>query len=195
MLWNSFSFYYCTSWQFLAKVTGEEGMTGYMLRSALSTKLQNLRQKGITKHNVWDRFVFSKAKNAMGMKNVRLMISGGAPLPTQTMEVRMQFLKSFFKLFFAWIVDDLITEQITVQSRRVEETVHMFYFAMYTCKFDSFIHFTCTYSNSDTNNYSNFHCWISFFECYWVRVVRAMKGTVWQKPLVPHVWRHRMILL
>lgn len=59
-----------------------------MLRSALSTKLQNLRLKGITKHNIWDRFVFSKAKNAMGMKNVRLMISGGAPLPTQTMEVR-----------------------------------------------------------------------------------------------------------
>ena len=65
-------------------------MTGYMLRSALSTKLKNLRQNGIAKHNVWDRFVFSKAKNAMGMKNVRLMISGGAPLPTQTMEVRTQ---------------------------------------------------------------------------------------------------------
>lgn len=74
-------------------------MTGYMLRSALSTKLQNLRQKGMTKHNVWDRFVFSKAKNAMGMKNVRLMISGGAPLPTQTMEVST-YVKIVFLFYF-----------------------------------------------------------------------------------------------
>ena len=82
--------------QFLMKVAGEEGVTGFMLRSALSAKLQNLRLKGITKHSVWDRLIFSKAKNAMGMKNVRLMISGGAPLPTQTMEVRTILYFSFF---------------------------------------------------------------------------------------------------
>jgi long-subunit acyl-CoA synthetase (AMP-forming) len=70
-----------------------------MLRSALSAKLQNLRLKGITKHSVWDRLIFSKAKKAMGMKNVRLMISGGAPLPTQTMEVRTKILIFHFSIF------------------------------------------------------------------------------------------------
>ena len=58
-----------------------------MLRTALSTKLKLLRDKGVTKHSVWDSLVFNKAKKAMGLQDVRLMISGGAPLPTQTMEV------------------------------------------------------------------------------------------------------------
>jgi long-subunit acyl-CoA synthetase (AMP-forming) len=73
--------------QFLAKVSTERGAAGYLLRSALSSKLRNLRVLGVTKHSVWDALVFSKAKTAMGLNRVRLMISGGAPLPAKTMEV------------------------------------------------------------------------------------------------------------
>lgn len=69
------------------KFSTEKGIPGHMLRLALSTKVQNLRKHGITKHRVWDSLVFMKAKRALGLQNVRLMISGGAPLPVQTMEV------------------------------------------------------------------------------------------------------------
>ena len=73
--------------QFQGKVDSEVGITGYLLRAALSSKLKLLRDKGVTKHSVWDSLVFNKAKKAMGMQDVRLMISGGAPLPSRTMEV------------------------------------------------------------------------------------------------------------
>jgi long-subunit acyl-CoA synthetase (AMP-forming) len=61
------------------------------MRSALAAKLRNLRVLGVTKHSVWDALVFSKAKKAMGLNRVRLMISGGAPLPAKTMEVSASF--------------------------------------------------------------------------------------------------------
>lgn len=73
--------------QFQGKVDSEVGITGYVLRTALSSKLKLLRDKGVTKHSIWDSLVFNKAKKAMGMQDVRLMISGGAPLPSRTMEV------------------------------------------------------------------------------------------------------------
>ena len=73
--------------KFNLKITSETGIQGYLLRTALSTKLKNLRENGVTKHRVWDPLVFLKAKKALGMQNVRLMISGGAPLPVNTMEV------------------------------------------------------------------------------------------------------------
>lgn len=73
--------------KFKNKVSSEKGIQGYMLRRALTTKINNLRQHGVTKHRLWDSVVFMKAKRALGLQNVRLMISGGAPLPVQTMEV------------------------------------------------------------------------------------------------------------
>ena len=89
-----------------------------MLRSALSAKLHNLRLKGVTKHNVWDRLVFSKAKNAMGMKNVRLMISGGAPLPTQTMEVSTIFFLTNYILFYAGKKFESICLKLCINQQR-----------------------------------------------------------------------------
>ena len=73
--------------RFNTRVASSKGVEGYMLRMALSTKLRNLRARGVTKHRVWDSLVFMKAKKAMGLQNVRLMVSGGAPLPVGTMEV------------------------------------------------------------------------------------------------------------
>jgi hypothetical protein len=101
-----------------------------MLRSALSAKVQNLRLKGMTKHTVWDRLVFSKAKNAMGMKNVRLMISGGAPLPTQTMEVRT--IKIYFLIFpsFSYLLQIPIADLIASRRNTIFTTTLNFLFVV-----------------------------------------------------------------
>ena len=79
----------------MAKVSTEGGAAGYLLRSALAAKLKNLKALNVTKHSVWDALVFSKAKKAMGFNRVRLMISGGAPLPAKTMEVSTAFQYCF----------------------------------------------------------------------------------------------------
>ncbi len=55
------------------------GTTKTMLDYALQTKLANLASTGSVTHCLYDKLFFSKTKAALG-GNVRLMISGSAPL-------------------------------------------------------------------------------------------------------------------
>lgn len=68
------------------KVTHQVGLSGQMLRLAVRAKLTNLRQHGQVGHSVWDGVVFDKIKASLGLQRVRLMLTGGAPMPSSTME-------------------------------------------------------------------------------------------------------------
>jgi long-chain acyl-CoA synthetase len=63
------------------------GVKGTMVRSAIAVKLRNYRETRSVGHTVWDKLVFRNIKVALGLDRVRLMLSGGAPLPVATMEV------------------------------------------------------------------------------------------------------------
>ena len=57
-------------------------VTGYsktLLNYGLSTKMSNVAGNGGYTHKVYDPLIFNKTKSALG-GNVRLMISGSAPL-------------------------------------------------------------------------------------------------------------------
>ena len=62
------------------------GLKGYMLSTALRDKLDGFRQRGVLTHFIWDSLVFSKLKAGLGLDRVRRLVSGGAPLPSATME-------------------------------------------------------------------------------------------------------------
>ena len=68
------------------KVASSTGLSGKMLRVAVTTKLKNLKQHKLLSHSVWDPLVFDKIKVSLGMHRVRIMLSGGAPLPLATMD-------------------------------------------------------------------------------------------------------------
>ena len=55
-----------------------------MLVTALAAKTRSLREHGQLNHVLWDALLFKKIKEALGMGNVRHMVSGGAPLPVST---------------------------------------------------------------------------------------------------------------
>jgi len=67
------------------RASTEPGLAGHLLRAALKAKLDALRRRGTLAHAVWDRLVFHKIKASLGLARVRLMLSGGAPLPAPTM--------------------------------------------------------------------------------------------------------------
>ena len=67
------------------KAATEPGLAGHLLRAALKAKLDGLRRNGALAHAVWDSLVFNKIKASLGLGRVRLMLSGGAPLPASTM--------------------------------------------------------------------------------------------------------------
>jgi len=48
--------------------------------ACLETKSQNLKRRGQLKHGLYDRLVFNKIKNGLGMDQLRIMISGSAPI-------------------------------------------------------------------------------------------------------------------
>ena len=66
--------------------THAPGAKGMMLRAALRDKLLGFRQRGLVSHTLWDALIMSKLKFGLGMDKVRRIISGGAPLPSATME-------------------------------------------------------------------------------------------------------------
>jgi long-chain acyl-CoA synthetase len=58
-----------------------------MLAAAISTKVAALRADGsCLDHWLWDALLFKKIKTALGMANVRHVVSGGAPLSVSTAE-------------------------------------------------------------------------------------------------------------
>lgn len=57
-----------------------------MLSEALRVKTAQFRATGQTQHGLWDALLFKKLKNALGLGNVRHMLSGGAPLSVATAE-------------------------------------------------------------------------------------------------------------
>ena len=71
-----------------AEDVAKEGFGARMKRSmlvkALAAKMRNLREHGQLDHALWDALLFKKIKGALGMGNVRHMVSGGAPLPVST---------------------------------------------------------------------------------------------------------------
>lgn len=58
----------------------------YLLKTAIDSKMYNLKHYSTLKHTLWDMLLFGKIKTALGMKNVRRMVSGGAPLSSSTMD-------------------------------------------------------------------------------------------------------------
>ena len=68
-------------------VSTATGIKGTMVRTAIAAKLRNYRESRSVGHRVWDKLVFRNIKAALGLDRVRLMLSGGAPLPVATREV------------------------------------------------------------------------------------------------------------
>lgn len=62
------------------------GMTKSIFMNALTTKLDNLHKNGNRDHWLYDRLVFTSLKKALGFTNLRIMLSGGAPLAGHVME-------------------------------------------------------------------------------------------------------------
>jgi long-chain acyl-CoA synthetase len=62
-----------------AKFNALQGVTKTAIEYALKTKLANLKSNGTYTHAIYDKFFFSKTKDALG-GNIRVMISGSAPL-------------------------------------------------------------------------------------------------------------------
>ncbi len=63
----------------------KKGMiTRSLINRAISTKLANYNSNGYLTHSIWDRLVCNKFKSALG-GNVRLMLTGSAPISQQTL--------------------------------------------------------------------------------------------------------------
>ncbi len=62
------------------------GIKQKLFELAFDQKLQNLRSDGSLTHFLWDRLVFSKIKDKVGLDRVRIMISGSAPISGHVME-------------------------------------------------------------------------------------------------------------
>ncbi|KAH8117307.1 acetyl-CoA synthetase-like protein [Phellopilus nigrolimitatus] len=61
------------------------GLKGFLFRSAMETKLKQLRETGNNKHAFWDRLVFRKVQAALGGKVV-VMTCGSAPINAEVMD-------------------------------------------------------------------------------------------------------------
>jgi len=61
------------------KIDSAQGIAKALADRALDTKLYNVKMTGSYEHQIYDKIVFNKTKQAFG-GNMRLMISGSAPL-------------------------------------------------------------------------------------------------------------------
>ena len=73
------------------QVIKAEGLKGWMLKTAVDTKLQNLKAGYGFHHALWDRIIFNKMKAILGGK-VRIMVTGSAPISGDVLD----FLKICF---------------------------------------------------------------------------------------------------
>ena len=72
-------------------INNATGMKGWLAKTALDTKITNLKTKGWLKHCMYDALVFKKIRNLLGGR-VRIMVSGSAPISGDV----LNFLKACF---------------------------------------------------------------------------------------------------
>ena len=72
----------------LSKFTG---VKKYIAETAINTKLQNITQRGVVEHAVYDKLMFNKIKQALGGR-VRLILTGSAPIEPNV----QNFLRAVF---------------------------------------------------------------------------------------------------
>lgn len=68
-----------------------KGCKAWLVKKALSTKLENLRKDGTVTHGCYDKLVFGKVKALLG-GNVKLMLTGSAPMAAEVID----FIKVVF---------------------------------------------------------------------------------------------------
>jgi long-chain acyl-CoA synthetase len=68
----------------MAGISAAGGLKKRLFDAALQAKTRGLQQ-GHLKHAVYDRLVFNKIKTALGMDQLRFMVSGSAPLSSNVM--------------------------------------------------------------------------------------------------------------
>lgn len=61
------------------------GMKKKIFDAGLAAKTENIMRSGTLAHPLYDRLLFNKIKKALGMDQLRFMISGSAPLAENVM--------------------------------------------------------------------------------------------------------------
>ncbi|EZG50579.1 putative long-chain-fatty-acid-CoA ligase [Gregarina niphandrodes] len=69
----------------ISTLNEKSNVAKFIFETAMNTKLQNLREKGIYTHPLWDALVFKKTKAVMGGR-IRFMLVGGAPIEAKVQE-------------------------------------------------------------------------------------------------------------
>jgi len=69
-----------------ASIKNTPGFKGWLLRTAVDTKMQNYKNGlGLT-HSVYDKLIFNKIKGILG-GNVKIMITGSAPIAAEVIDL------------------------------------------------------------------------------------------------------------
>jgi len=63
-----------------------DSIAAALFNTGLRTKVNELRASGARDHWLWDRLIFRKLRTAVGLRRVRILLSGGAPLAAEVME-------------------------------------------------------------------------------------------------------------
>jgi long-chain acyl-CoA synthetase len=69
----------------MAGMASAGGMKQRLFDAAVKSKTRNLLLKGQRTHALFDRLIFNKIKNGLGMGHLRVMVSGSAPLAENVM--------------------------------------------------------------------------------------------------------------
>ena len=70
----------------LPAIENMSGLKGVIARHALAVKMDNLR-RNVNRHWLWDKLVFSVVKQKIGFDNIRVIVSGSAPLGSHVMDL------------------------------------------------------------------------------------------------------------